>query len=79
MIKVDNSGLHLSGEDARVFWHNMLHPNEEAMKRRDAFFAEIDATLDIQRQADGTIVITSPEIILDEQEGDHGAIESTTT
>ena len=60
--------LHLSGEDAREFMKNMLHPNEEAMQRRDAFFKEIDEELKIEHLDDGSIVLTSPNITLTEKD-----------
>lgn len=62
------SDIRLSGEDALRFMHNMLHPDEEAIARRDAFFKEIDETLKIKHLDDGTVVLTSPDITLSEKD-----------
>lgn len=70
MAKEIGGVLYLDAEESRRFMYNMIHPDEEVMQRRDEFFAEIDK-LDIRRLDDGTVVLTSPDITLDEKEFDN--------
>lgn len=38
--------------------YRLMHPDIEAIRRRDKFFEEIDRTLDIQYLENGDIVVT---------------------
>ena len=60
MAKEIDGTLYLNAEESRSLLHNWLHPDEEAMRRRDAFFAECDK-LEIEHK-DGCVVLHSFEI-----------------
>lgn len=64
MAKEIGGTLYLDKEESIAFMRNLMHQDEEAMRRRDAFFKEIDK-LDIQHLPDGTVIINSPDITLD--------------
>ena len=65
MAKQIGGTLYLNKEESVEFMRNMLYPNEEAMRRRDAFFKEIDK-LDIQHLPDGSVVIDCPDITIND-------------
>lgn len=62
MAKQIDGTLYLNKEESIALMHNLTHPNEEALRRRDEFLKEIDK-LDIQHLPDGTVVIDCPDII----------------
>lgn len=66
MAKQIGGTLYLNNEESVEFMRKMLHPDEEAMRRRDEFFKEIDK-LDIQHLPDGSVLITSPDITINDE------------
>lgn len=64
MAKQIGGTLYLNKEESVEFMRKMLHPDEEAMRRRDAFFKEIDK-LSIKHLPDGSVEIDCPDIELD--------------
>ena len=50
-MKINNDEYVLTSEETRTFIYNMLHPNTEAIARRDAFLAD----LVLIHNADGSI------------------------
>ena len=54
----------LKGEEARAFMHSMIHPDEEAMKKRDMFLKRCDELV-IQHLDDGSVIIDCPDIVMD--------------
>ena len=64
MAKQIGGTLYLNKEESVEFMRKMLHPDEEAMRRRDAFFKEIDKLV-IKHLPDGSVEIDCPDIELD--------------
>lgn len=60
MIKKIGGSLYLTGETAQEFMHKMLHPDEDATRRRDVFLEDIKI-----EHKDGVAIITA-EILDDE-------------
>ena len=50
-MKKNNDEYILTPEETRVFIYNMLHPNTEAIERREAFLADLILTHNV----DGSI------------------------
>lgn len=60
MAKEINGTLYLNAEESRTLIHNLLHPDEEVMRRRDAFFRECDK-LEIEYN-DGCVIVNCPDL-----------------
>lgn len=60
MVKEIGGSLYLNADEWHAFMHNLLHPDEEVVRRRNTFFEKIDK-LEIERM-DGCGVINSPDI-----------------
>lgn len=65
MAKELGGTLYLNKEETAAFLDNLLHPDEEAIKRRNAFLAECDKL--IIEQKDGSTVIHCPDITINEK------------
>lgn len=64
MAKEIGGTLYLNKEESIALIRNLMHPDEEVVRRRNEFFKEIDK-LDIQHLPDGTVIINAPDITLD--------------
>ena len=60
MAKEINGALCLNAEEWRALMHNLLHPDEEVTRRRNAFLAELDS-LEIEYK-DGCVIINCPDL-----------------
>ena len=65
MAKEIGGTLYLNKEETASFLNNLLHPDEEAIERRNAFLAECDKL--IIEHKDGYTVISCPDINIDEE------------
>jgi hypothetical protein len=64
MAEYDDSIIILEGDEADWFMENALNPDREALRRRDAFFAEIDALGMVENN--GVYTFEIPDIDLGE-------------
>lgn len=64
MSKQIGGTLYLNKEESAALIRNLMHPDEEVMRRRNEFFKEIDKLV-IKHLPDGSVEIDCPDIELD--------------
>lgn len=63
MAKIVNGRIILSEEESKRLWQDILHPDLEAIKKRDAFI-EDTKNWTITELGDGSEIITIPDLKL---------------
>lgn len=63
MAKIANGRIILSEEESKRLWQDILHPDLEAIKKRDAFI-EDTKNWTIQHLEDGRTIIDIPDLKL---------------
>ena len=56
-----NGEYFLTNEESGILFEQSVHPDEVVMERRNRFFADMDASLQITRSQDGGMVIEAPD------------------
>ena len=63
-MKIDNGDIILSGDVARTFIHDMLHPDKEYLRKRDEYLKSINDNIKVVNNNDGSFTVYCENIDL---------------